>query len=35
MPRRLLLNAVMEQGEGILKLAPSWGPRALCIPGRR
>ncbi len=24
-----------EQGEGILRLAPAWVPRAFCIPGRR
>jgi len=25
----------MEQGEGILRLAPSWVPRSFCIPGKR
>ena len=24
-----------EQGEGILRLAPTWVPRSFCIPGRR
>ena len=25
----------MEQGEGILRLAPNWVPRSFCIPGKR
>ncbi len=25
----------MEQGEGILRLAPNWVPRVFCVPGRR
>lgn len=25
----------MEQGRGILRLAPAWVPRSFCIPGRR
>jgi hypothetical protein len=25
----------LEQGEGILRLAPSWVPRSFCVPGRR
>ena len=25
----------LEQGEGILRLAPTWVPRSFCIPGRR
>ncbi len=25
----------LEQGEGILRLAPAWVPRFFCIPGRR
>jgi hypothetical protein len=25
----------MEQGEGILRLAPNWVPRSFCVPGRR
>jgi hypothetical protein len=25
----------LEQGEGILRLAPAWVPRSFCIPGRR
>jgi hypothetical protein len=25
----------MEQGKGILRLAPNWVPRSFCVPGRR
>lgn len=25
----------LEQGKGILRLAPAWVPRAFCVPGRR
>jgi hypothetical protein len=25
----------MEQGQGILRLAPTWVPRSFCVPGRR
>lgn len=28
-------TSVFEQGEGIVRLAPSWVPRSFCIPGRR
>lgn len=30
-----LIHAALEQGEGVLHLAPTWVPRAFCIPGRR
>jgi hypothetical protein len=30
-----LCTRAMEQGKGILRLAPTWVPRAFCIPGRR
>lgn len=26
---------ILEEGEGILRLAPTWVPRAFCIPGKR
>src|SRR4030043_856293 len=26
---------ILEQGEGILRLAPAWVPRDFCIPGYR
>jgi len=29
------VHAALEQGEGILRLAPTWVPRVFCIPGRR
>ncbi len=25
----------LEQGEGVLRLAPNWVPRSFCVPGRR
>jgi hypothetical protein len=28
-------NKALEQGEGILRLAPTWVPRSFCIPGKR
>jgi hypothetical protein len=28
-------HVAYEQGEGILRLAPAWVPRAFCIPGKR
>ncbi|MEN6480504.1 MAG: hypothetical protein ABFD20_12840, partial [Anaerolineales bacterium] len=28
-------HAAYEQGEGILRLAPTWVPRSFCVPGRR
>ena len=30
-----VLQAAMEQGQGILRLAPNWVPRSFCVPGRR
>jgi len=30
-----LAHTAIEQGEGILRLAPNWVPRSFCIPGRR
>jgi len=30
-----MTHPAFEQGEGILRLAPNWVPRAFCIPGRR
>lgn len=34
MSRTLAQNAI-EQGRGILRLAPTWVPRSFCVPGRR
>ena len=25
----------LEQGKGIVRLAPTWVPRSFCVPGRR
>ena len=30
-----IANKALEQGKGILKLAPNWVPRSFCVPGRR
>lgn len=30
-----IAEKVLEQGQGILRLAPNWVPRSFCIPGRR
>lgn len=32
---RALTDAALEEGHGILRLAPTWVPRAFCVPGRR
>ncbi|MHB9033952.1 MAG: hypothetical protein ACYC6L_13015, partial [Anaerolineae bacterium] len=30
-----LTKLALDQGQGILRLAPTWVPRSFCIPGRR
>ena len=30
-----MINSALDQGKGILRLAPAWVPRSFCIPGRR
>ena len=30
-----LAHKALEQGRGILRLAPTWVPRSFCVPGRR
>ena len=30
-----LAQKALEQGKGILCLAPNWVPRSFCVPGRR
>ena len=30
-----LAAKALEQGKGILRLAPTWVPRSFCVPGRR
>lgn len=29
------IDGVLDEGEGVLRLAPTWVPRAFCTPGRR
>ena len=35
MNARNLVERALEQGEGVLRLAPNWVPRSFCVPGRR
>jgi hypothetical protein len=35
MGNRQIVEMALEQGGGILRLAPTWVPRAFCVPGRR
>ncbi len=28
-------NAAVNEGNGVLRLAPNWVPRSFCYPGRR
>ena len=35
MQTKSLTEKALEQGRGILRLAPNWVPRSFCIPGRR
>jgi hypothetical protein len=30
-----IVENALEQGQGILRLAPNWVPRSFCVPGRR
>ncbi|MBM3190516.1 MAG: hypothetical protein FJZ90_17595, partial [Chloroflexi bacterium] len=30
-----IVQMALDQGEGVLRLAPNWVPRVFCIPGRR
>jgi hypothetical protein len=32
---RQKIQAAIEQGKGVLRLAPAWVPRSFCIPGKR
>ncbi|MCX7176511.1 MAG: hypothetical protein NT159_21835 [Proteobacteria bacterium] len=32
---RTLIQRALDQGRGILRLAPNWVPRSFCVPGRR
>lgn len=33
--KRTSIEGALEQGQGVLRLAPTWGPRSFCVPGRR
>ena len=35
MEKRSFAQQALEQGKGILRLAPTWVPRSFCVPGRR
>jgi hypothetical protein len=35
MEKEHLAGQALEQGQGILRLAPNWVPRSFCVPGRR
>ena len=35
MSKNAVIRRALEQGQGILRLAPNWVPRSFCIPGRR
>ncbi|WP_142687177.1 hypothetical protein [Chitinophaga polysaccharea] len=35
MEKTSLAEKALEQGQGILRLAPNWVPRSFCVPGRR
>jgi hypothetical protein len=35
MSNQSLAQKALEQGKGILRLAPTWVPRSFCVPGRR
>ncbi|HPC94380.1 MAG TPA: hypothetical protein PLU87_05520 [Sedimentisphaerales bacterium] len=35
MATKAVAEKALEQGKGILRLAPTWVPRSFCVPGRR
>ena len=35
MDKKSLAQSALDQGKGILRLAPTWVPRSFCVPGRR
>ncbi|MFC4599486.1 hypothetical protein [Cohnella hongkongensis] len=35
MSKRALAEKLLEEGQGVLRLAPAWVPRSFCRPGRR
>ncbi|HNZ48709.1 MAG TPA: hypothetical protein PKN92_07675, partial [Candidatus Hydrogenedentes bacterium] len=32
---KAIAERAMEQGQGVLRLTPTWVPRVFCVPGRR
>ena len=30
-----IIKKAIDQGQGIIRLAPNWVPRSFCVPGRR
>ncbi len=32
---KTIAELALEQGKGIVRLAPAWVPRSFCVPGRR
>ena len=35
MTRKEIAQKLLQEGEGILRLTPTWVPRSFCRPGRR
>ncbi|MGB2866568.1 MAG: hypothetical protein WBC05_24770 [Sedimentisphaerales bacterium] len=35
MSGKSIANKALEQGKGVVRLAPNWVPRSFCVPGRR
>lgn len=35
MSNKAIAEKALEQGKGVLRLAPNWVPRSFCVPGRR
>ncbi|MFO7937814.1 MAG: hypothetical protein R6V06_09455 [Kiritimatiellia bacterium] len=35
MTKKDIIQQAVEQGQGIVRLAPNWVPRSFCVPGRR
>lgn len=35
MPSQTIARRALDQGQGVLRLTPTWVPRSFCIPGRR
>ncbi len=35
MSTRAIVERALEQGEGVIRMVPTWVPRSFCIPGRR